>query len=79
MSNKNAKGRPLEFDMEFVRDISVHVYKQRLGPLAETIAMIEKDGDAGQKLRDRARVYDHLTICYLHAIKDIGFDRGQDA
>jgi hypothetical protein len=78
MSNKNAHGRPLEFDKQYVRDFSVHVYRQRLGE-GEANAMIAKDGDAGEKLRDRARPYDDLTRNYLRAFGELGFDRGPDA
>jgi hypothetical protein len=53
-----------EFDPNLVRDISQHVYIQRLGT-GEAAKMVAKDKDDGEKLRKRAQVYDELTKCYL--------------
>lgn len=55
---------------EYVRDISVEVYKLRLedgygsGPGAVK-RMLKKDDDGGVKLRERAGSYDPLTRAYL--------------
>lgn len=59
--------REPEFDPMKVRDVSEVVYRDRLG--AEDVAkMIKKDGDAGQKLRERASSYDTLTRAYMRAL-----------
>jgi len=58
-----------EFDANRVRDVSELVYRDRLGPV-ECANMIEKDGDGGAKLRERAGSYDSLTRCYLRALRD---------
>lgn len=50
-----------------IRDISVEVYKMRLGK-DDTRRMLEKDDDGGVKLRSRAGSYDKLTQCYLKAL-----------
>lgn len=56
-----------------IRDISEKVYKLRLeqpsggGPGAVK-RMIEKDGDGGAKLRNRAGAYDQLTRLYLDVL-----------
>jgi hypothetical protein len=50
-----------------IRDISVEVYKMRLGP-DDTRRMLENDGDGGKKLRERAHSYDALTRCYLEVL-----------
>jgi hypothetical protein len=52
-------------DLDRTRDISVAVYKLRLG-LADTEQMLAKDGP--EKLRQRAASYDALTRAYLTAI-----------
>ena len=61
--------RPQEFDPEYVRDISVAVYKDRLGEI-DTASMLEADADNGAKLRGRAGSYDPLTRAYLRVLKD---------
>lgn len=67
----NPKKREPEFDAETVRDISEAVYRDRLG--ADDVAsMIEKDGDNGQKLRERASSYDNLTRSYMRAVRGRG-------
>ena len=58
------KQRPQPFDPDAVRDVSVAVYKSRLGA-DDTRRMLEKDADDGTMLRERARAYDALTRCYL--------------
>lgn len=58
---------PKEPDAKRVRDISVAVYKERLGP-TETASMLENDGDGGAKLRHRAASYDSLTRSYMKAM-----------
>jgi len=54
---------------EFVRDISVDVYKFRLEqsspPPGAVQRMLEEDADGGMKLRERAGAYDTLTRAYL--------------
>lgn len=67
MSKTLVRGRAAEFPPEKVREISVAVYRERLGD-ADTASMIEKDGDNGQKLRERAAAYDSLTRDYLRAM-----------
>lgn len=47
-----------------VRDLSVAVYKLRLGPVS-TKRMLERDADGGVKLRRRAGAYDPLSKAYL--------------
>lgn len=67
--------RSKEFDAAMVRDISEHVYRQRLS--ADDLAsMLEKDGDNGKKLRERASGYDALTRCYLRAFPVLLAPRG---
>jgi len=58
-----------DFDPEYVRDISVNVYKQRLtlGGHKALEKMLAKDADGGKKLRHRASAYDDLTRCFLRA------------
>ena len=67
MSAQEAKKREPEFDNEVVRDISEAVYRDRLGA-EDVLRMIAKDGDTGQKLRDRSSSYDSLTRSYTRAI-----------
>jgi hypothetical protein len=62
------KPRVPEFDAGYVRDISEAVYRNDLGP-ADVASMIDKDGDAGQKLRARAACYDTFTRTYLRVLK----------
>ena len=50
-----------------VRQISIAVYKMRLGP-KDTARMLAKDADDGEKLSERASAYDPLTRCYLEAL-----------
>lgn len=52
-------------DTERVRDISVQIYKARLGR-KDTEEMIANDGH--EKLRKRAAIYDALTIAYHTAL-----------
>jgi hypothetical protein len=59
-----------EFDPNLVRDISRHVYIQRLGA-GEATKMVAKDKDDGVKLRKRAQVYDELTKCYLRVMEKL--------
>ena len=61
-----AKREP-EFDPEHVRYISVAVYRRELGE-EDLRRMLEKDGDGGIKLRERASSYDRLTRSYLAAL-----------
>ena len=58
-----------EFDPAYVRDISEHVYRQRLVPSGKDALkkMLAKDNDGGKKLRERAGAYDDLTRCFLRA------------
>ena len=55
------------FDPEYIRDLSEKVYRASLGD-DDTRRMIEKDGDDGQKLRNRAAAYDTMTRHYLKAM-----------
>lgn len=63
----------VEFDPEYVRDISLHVYEQRMALSGKDAVakMVAKDGDGGVKLRSRASAYDDLTRCYLRAIRSV--------
>jgi hypothetical protein len=66
-----------EFDPVLVRDISEAVYKDRVDDgghkkYKDHLAMIAKDGDNGEKLRERAGSYDPLTVTYLRALKAKG-------
>ena len=71
--------RPPTWSLEFVRRISETVYRDRLnhwtggGPGAVE-RMLEKDGDDGAKLRERAEAYNELTRAYLRAL-DIPLDQ----
>ncbi len=61
------------YDQEYVRDISVEVYKIRLradyaGKPDNVERMLAKDNDGGVKLRRRAEAYDSLTRSYLEAL-----------
>lgn len=65
--------RTPSFDAEYIRDLSVKVYRLRLeqdcpGNVAR---MLTKDADDGTKLRNRAGSYDALTRAYL---KVLGFE-----
>ena len=64
-----AKGKVKEFTDEEVRKYSEHVYRQRLGE-GDTKSMIAKDGDNGEKLRNRSKAYDQLSRCYLRAFQE---------
>ncbi len=58
------------FKPEYIRDLSEKVYRIRLEDASGKGAaerMIEKDQDAGEKLRRRAGAYDALTRAYLEA------------
>lgn len=48
-------------DTEKIRDVSLEVYKARLGP-KDAAAMLENDGI--EKMRKRAGIYDPLTMAY---------------
>lgn len=52
---------------ERIRDVSEAVYRARLEQSCkgDVERMIAKDGDQGQKLRNRAGAYDPLTRVYL--------------
>jgi hypothetical protein len=52
-------------DTDRVRDVSVSVYKARLGK-KDAAKMIEEDGE--EKLRKRAGIYDPLTVAYFTAL-----------
>jgi hypothetical protein len=55
------------FSQVYVRDLSEKVYRILIGNEG-TRRMIEKDGDNGEKLRNRAALYDKLTRAYLRAL-----------
>ena len=60
-------------DPDMVRDISEAVYRRRLmdaGGKDEPDRMIAKDGDSGEKLRNRAKGYDVLTRHYLDVLAE---------
>lgn len=67
-SETERKKREAEFDNNFVRNISEIVYRDRLGE-DDTRRMLLKDGDSGEKLRERSVSYDSLTRSYLRAFK----------
>ena len=56
---------------ERVRDISEKVYCMRLENdcHGNVERMLEKDGDGGKKLRNRASAFDTLTRCYVEALE----------
>jgi hypothetical protein len=58
------------FDPCYVRDLSEAVYRIRLEQecAGNVERMIAKDGDSGQKLRNRAGQYDPLTRAYLNVL-----------
>lgn len=56
-----------KLDATRVRDVSEAVYRMRLGK-DDVRRMLEKDGDGGVKLRERAEVYDSLTRDYMRAM-----------
>ncbi len=60
----NEKPKIPTWNPEFIRDLSEKVYRENLGP-SDTVSMIEKDKDDGQKLRARAACYDKLSRTYL--------------
>ena len=63
---------------EQIRDISVEVYKKLLAASAggrdgewrddEWKRMVAKDGDGGEKLRGRAKCYDHIVRAVLEVV-----------
>ena len=66
-----------ERDPEKVRDISEKIYRLELdrdtpdhgpGRPGGVKRMLEKDGDGGVKLRNRAKFYDRLTREYLDVL-----------
>ena len=57
----------MSYTPDQIRDISVQVYMDRLGK-DDTKRMLEKDADAGKKLRGRAAAYDPVTRSYLRAL-----------
>ena len=64
-----------DFTSDFIRDVSVEIYKIRLedksgGGRGAVARMIEQDGDTGQKLRGRAASYDPLTRVYARYFRD---------
>ena len=69
------KGREQEFDPTFIRDVSEAIYRQRLedasgGGDGAVQRMIERDGDQGQKLRNRAGSYDSISRAYARYFRD---------
>lgn len=71
---KAERDRKPTFDPEYIRNISVGVYCQRLvdgNGVGAADRMVEKDADGGEKLRGRAGAYDALTRAYL---KVLGFE-----
>ena len=67
MAKRETKVATENIPNEWVRDISEAVYRDRLGA-DDTARMIAKDGDTGQKLRNRAGGYDSLTRTYIAAL-----------
>lgn len=53
-----------------ITDISVEVYKRRLGE-DSLRRMLADDNDDGKKLRGRAEQYDSLTRDYLRVLSDM--------
>jgi hypothetical protein len=60
--------RVAEFPATLVSAVSEAVYRERLGE-RDTASMLAKDGDNGERLRERAAAYDPLTRSYLRAIE----------
>ena len=73
MTDEKHKGRVAEFDNELVRNVSEAVYRDLLErdspPEGAVQRMLDKDGDGGVKLRERASSYDRLTRAYMRALK----------
>jgi hypothetical protein len=67
----NTQKREPEFDPTAVRDLSEKVYRDLLErdnhPEGAVARMIEKDGDDGKKLRERAGSFDRLSRAYMRA------------
>lgn len=72
MTDTKHKGRIAEFDNELVRNVSEAVYRdllERENPPEGAVArMLEKDGDGGVKLRERAACFDRHTRAYFRAL-----------
>lgn len=60
-----------EFPEALVRDVSLAIYKDRLGEI-DTVSMLAKDNDGGKLIAERSRSYDTLTLAYLRAINSRG-------
>lgn len=73
MTDEKRKGPVAEFDNNLVRDLSEKVYRDLLErdspPEGAVQRMLDKDGDGGVKLRERAGAYDRLTRAYMRAQK----------
>lgn len=64
------KKREAEFDETEVRNLSEKVYRdllERDNAAGAVERMIAKDGDNGEKLRNRAASYDRLTRAFMRA------------
>ena len=73
-NSSSVPGDPTD-NPDWIRDISVAIYKMRLddpsgGGHGAVERMLAKDGDAGQKLRGRAASYDPLTRAYVRYFRD---------
>ena len=53
-----------------IEDISVAVYKDRLGP-DSVRRMLRDDADDGKKLRGRAEQYESLTRSYIKVLSEM--------
>ena len=67
------RNKDTEFNPEYVRDISVNVYMQRLTLSGHKAVekMLASDADGGKKLRNRAGAYDDLVRCFLRAVAEV--------
>lgn len=65
MSEKKPKIPPL--DNAHIRDIAEAVYRDRRGD-SDVAKMIADDKDSGEKLRDRAAIYEPLVVPFCRAL-----------
>ena len=73
LGNPNFAIRPPEFPPDLVRDISLSVYEDRMGS-KDYCALLDKDGDQGQKMAERSKCMDHLTRSYLRVFRQRGIN-----
>jgi len=68
VASKDGRGRKaveIAWSPEVIRNIAEFKYRLDLGK--DLAVMLEKDGDGGVKLRERAGSYDRLAVAWLKA------------